>query len=422
MSLSETQHVTQMTISNPMEANRIFETDYGANIPIVLVPNYPSCCHLCLNVPDGVYVLYQKWNKHMGLLDAGVKWFWPAFNRISHIVTRKSKTYSHPVTDCPTKDNVMVQVDLSLTFQIQNPEDFVYRLGAHRFDEYLSCQTDEAIRGLVHSVTHDKVLDLREEFAQGLIRGLRSKLLPFGVNISNVKITQVQLPAALAKTLQNTTAFKTKMEEQKEQQVSKKREITDKAKEGMTQIMRNNARQGQELSAARDRCLIRREEEITEAENRKNVSSITAQQKAATSITKAEARLKVGKLSAEQSYEELMRNTNADCSANKVRIEQQVRTNLLDSAADLKHAEARAGGVLADAEAEEKAIEDLKEARILELRKKKIDTIVNFALSGKMLFNGENGERILNSVYPSGEKKDFSVGKDSTGSLFDTRL
>ena len=67
----------------------------------------------------------------------------------------------------------MVNVDLSLAFRIgpdaEAARKFVYRLGAHRFDELLSAETEEAIRGLVYSVTHDKVNDLREEFAVGML-------------------------------------------------------------------------------------------------------------------------------------------------------------------------------------------------------------------------------------------------------------
>eukprot|EP00978_Attheya_sp_CCMP212_P044827 scaffold324068_cov30-Attheya_sp.AAC.1 len=104
----------------------------------------------------------------MGALPPSVIWFWPAWKRISHIITRATFTYNAPAQNCPTADNVMVNVDLSLTFRIGPDVDvaqaFVYLLGAHRFDELLSAEAEEAIRGLVYSVTHNKVNDLREEF------------------------------------------------------------------------------------------------------------------------------------------------------------------------------------------------------------------------------------------------------------------
>merc|ERR1711988_1294412 len=107
-----------------------------------------------------------------------------------------------PSRSVPTADNVMVDINLSLTFAIGPSFDdavaFVYLLGCTRFDEFLAAEVEEGIRGLVYSVTHDRVNDLREEFAQGMLAGLAKKFLPFGVQIRNVKITEVKLPIHMA--------------------------------------------------------------------------------------------------------------------------------------------------------------------------------------------------------------------------------
>ena len=91
----------------------------------------------------------------------------------------------------------MVNVDLSLTFRIGPDADaatnFIYKLGAHRFDELIGAETEEAIRGLVYSVTHDKVADLREEFAVGMLKTLNSKINMYGVQIMNVKVSTLFL-------------------------------------------------------------------------------------------------------------------------------------------------------------------------------------------------------------------------------------
>ncbi|KAG7388267.1 hypothetical protein PHYBOEH_007920 [Phytophthora boehmeriae] len=133
----------------------------------------------------------KTWNAHAGVMDPGLMMFWPAWNRVSHIVTKQAVTYSNPVHGCPTSDNVMVHVDISISFQVGPTEDdayiFVYSLGAHRFDKLLYSLTEEAIRGLVHSVRHDQVHDLREEFAMGMKTDLNAKLKSYGVFIHNVK-------------------------------------------------------------------------------------------------------------------------------------------------------------------------------------------------------------------------------------------
>ena len=60
---------------------------------------------------------------------------------------------------------------------------------------------------------HDRVNDLREEFAQGMLSGLARKFAPFGVQVKNVKVTEVKLPHHVAQTLEQTTTFRTKISE-----------------------------------------------------------------------------------------------------------------------------------------------------------------------------------------------------------------
>ena len=97
--------------------------------------------------------LHKSRHRNMGQLPPGVLWFWPGWCRVSHIVTRATVTYNAPTRNCPTADNVMVNVDLSLTFRIGPDADaaanFIYKLGAHRFDELIGAETEVAIRGLV---------------------------------------------------------------------------------------------------------------------------------------------------------------------------------------------------------------------------------------------------------------------------------
>ncbi|KAI9995215.1 hypothetical protein PInf_012265 [Phytophthora infestans] len=165
--------LVQLDISRPMDAMGQFNAKVvDGRIPIVLIPSYPTFFTFMQQIPSGVWVLQQTWNAHAGMMNPGLKVFWPAWNRVSHIVTKQAVAYSNPVLGCLTADNVMVDIDISISFQIGPTEDdavkFVYVLGAHRLDELLYSLTEEAIRGLVHSVRYDQVHDLREDFAKGM--------------------------------------------------------------------------------------------------------------------------------------------------------------------------------------------------------------------------------------------------------------
>jgi hypothetical protein len=198
-------------------ANEVFAERGGVDQVLVIVPSTPTCPQPYFTVPAGPYVLWQSWGKNKGQLSPGLKLCWMPWNRVSHIVTKAAITYDAPAYNVPTADNVMVEVDVSITFSITGGDDaaadFVYKIGARNFNDYLSSKIEEAIRGLVYGVTHNKVNDLREEFAVTMLDNLKSKFMVFGVRMMNVKVTDVKLPTELQQRLEKTTAFQTKIEE-----------------------------------------------------------------------------------------------------------------------------------------------------------------------------------------------------------------
>ena len=65
--------VLQVSISNVNQAQATFarhESSFGGT-PIVLVPNEPRCFSCCLTIPDGFWVLCQKWYEDKGAHPAG---------------------------------------------------------------------------------------------------------------------------------------------------------------------------------------------------------------------------------------------------------------------------------------------------------------------------------------------------------------
>jgi hypothetical protein len=85
-------------------------------------------------------------------------------------------------------------------------------------------------------VRHDQVHDLREEFAEGMKTDLNAKLKSFGVFIQNVKVTNVDLPPALSHILEETTAFKTRMEEQEKTQENQMRVLLNQETQRLTAL------------------------------------------------------------------------------------------------------------------------------------------------------------------------------------------
>mmetsp|Transcript_5157 Transcript_5157/g.5915 ORF Transcript_5157/g.5915 Transcript_5157/m.5915 type:complete len:126 (+) Transcript_5157:9-386(+) len=119
MALNERTHLLQMTTDDITNAPRILKDPNHNGQPIVVViENNFWCCKMKLDVPSGVTVLGQKWGAHEGEIPPGFKCCYCKHKRIAAIITMNSIRYDAPIKNCPTKDNVRVGVDISLTFRI----------------------------------------------------------------------------------------------------------------------------------------------------------------------------------------------------------------------------------------------------------------------------------------------------------------
>ena len=144
----EHSKVVQVNLVDPKQAPAEFNRDRagisplvvaarsGLTSPFVLLLLLPIC-----RIPSGFHILQQSWYKHQKEEQpAGLEYCKPFWWRISHIASKQTHQLSAPATQVPTADNVMVDVNVSLTFSIPDFDsavNFVYRLGTTRFDEFL---------------------------------------------------------------------------------------------------------------------------------------------------------------------------------------------------------------------------------------------------------------------------------------------
>jgi regulator of protease activity HflC (stomatin/prohibitin superfamily) len=296
----------------------------------------------------------------------------------------------------------------------------------------MSAETEESIRGLVYSVTHDRVNDLREEFAVGMLSTLNSKVNMYGVQIMNVKITDVKLPPDLQDRLEKTTAFKTKMSEQEKIHENRVRVLEDEATRSIETIRKSNARKLQEITADRKRYEIERREMEETARGRARVEEIKAMTEADVALKKSLGCETVEKVKARQDAEALMKKTHIICQTMKIEAEQKVTVDIKNSEAELAVAESRAvrvvcafilhsnilflatcayfcfdvalsfqAAMIVRAEAESDGAEALKEKRRYELEWQRLKVLETIASSkSKKFITGKKGDAILNELIP----------------------
>jgi hypothetical protein len=87
-------------------------------------------------------------------------------------------------------------------------KNFVYRLGAGRFDELLYAEIDEGIRVFINGIWLSQVFDLKGEMAAKMIKDLNQKFEFFGVIFENCNVTNVYVNQTLTQALEEKTKCK----------------------------------------------------------------------------------------------------------------------------------------------------------------------------------------------------------------------
>ena len=377
--------------------------------PIVVVPRNPCLFHCCTNVPSGYSILFQKWNAKFDppLRKEGLILCWPAWNRISHVVTKKAVTYNAPVANCPTSDNVMVKVDVSFNFQIgpdlENVETFVYTLGAGRLQELLQAETEEAIRTLVFGNPVLSIRDLREELSRSMHDALNRSVNQYGVTIRNIRITSTELPADLDKTLSETTGFKSKLIAETKTHEAMMQKLVDDEKQKNLSLEKQYERQCQEIEAECQKAIIDRKQFLVKATGKMDVAVTNAKAATQAMITQALAAKRDAATLAEKHMIEVTLKAEYEANEKIVAAKQKLATAKLDGESMVAIAKSKAQGIRAESEAEALASAQMEEARQHEIELQRLGIMRQLAGQGKMVITGKIGENILKFVAPGSE-------------------
>jgi len=63
-------------------------------------------------------VLWSNWGASQGMRNPGMVWCWPVWTGVSAVLSKQVITYNAVPKKCPTKDMVMVDVDLSINMKV----------------------------------------------------------------------------------------------------------------------------------------------------------------------------------------------------------------------------------------------------------------------------------------------------------------
>jgi len=133
-------------------------------IPVVLEPDRDACS-LSITIPTGFKALVTSNQRYVGIWSAGFHFAKP-WEKVSHLVTNQYIVYDAPVRECPTSDNVMVEIDVAVVFHIKDEEEdvknFVYKLGPNELENMLHAYQEEAVRAMARQKKYTQIYDLMD--------------------------------------------------------------------------------------------------------------------------------------------------------------------------------------------------------------------------------------------------------------------
>merc|ERR1719273_2928618 len=395
----------QLDIGSPLDATRVFNQEHGDRIPLVLVPSGRTCCSCFYHIPSGVNTIVHICGDDGypdGMAPPGIQMCKPWYNHVAYMVTQQSCTYNAPVKSCPTKDNVMVDCELTSVFSIgPDPTDvknFVYNLGALKFNEFLAAECEEAIRQLIRVTPLSDVYELRgssSQHVQNVLKVLDDKFKEFGVTFSKAAITDVVLNDELRRILQGTTEFRTKIRELDIEADINVKLISYDYQQKLSEKERLYERRLQDIEADINVALVNRKKDIVNAESRREVAVTKQQELAAVSKKRAESELSVAQAKAEQENAKLLATATSNSEAAKIKVDKETEVAVFESQQLIKVAENKAEALKTEAKAEGDAAASLQVIREHNLEMAKLEVQEAIARRAKIVISGDQSLKVL---------------------------
>jgi len=369
-------------------------------IPLVLIPKHRAWSSLngwWMTIPTGCYCLMQRFGRDCGVAQPGgsIK---PPFYRVAYVVTQQSCTYNAPVKECPTSDNVRVSIDLVIVFMIRDPQAFVYKLGAVKFDQLLAGAVDEGIRILVRKQNHQSVWTLRGNRADAILTHLNAKFEGLGVVFNNCTITSVMLPPSLQASLERTTELKKAMEKTKREQEYEMGELKRKSDIELEELKRKIEQTVVTEQGRKKRAGLEHEQKVVKAEQDRQVAVIGVKETTQIRLSETDALLSRTEINARRYRVETISVAEAEAEALRVQAEIDYENITLNAEAEKQKYEGDAKAIRMDADAEIQTSKFLVEKRKFELDIREKNILNVLAQKGNFNLIGEPGDKMINSL------------------------
>ena len=142
---------------------------------------------ICIKiVPQAQAWVVEKLGSYNKTLTAGVHWIWPIFFRVAKKISLKEQVIDYDPQPVTTMDNVTMQIDTVVFFEITDPKLYTY--GVENPIYALEKLTATTLRNIIGSIELDQTLTSRD-----LINTKMTEILDVATDPWGIKVTRVEL-------------------------------------------------------------------------------------------------------------------------------------------------------------------------------------------------------------------------------------
>lgn len=225
---------------------------------IIFIVIFMTCIRI---VPQTKECIVERLGKYNGTLHAGFNTIAPFIDRVARVVSTKEQVVDFPPQPVITKDNVTMQIDTVIYFQITDSKQYTY--GVERPMSAIENLTATTLRNIIGEMELDETLTSRDIINTKMRTELDVATDPWGIKVNRVELKNILPPEDIRNSMER------QMKAERE-----KREIILKAEaDKESVVLRANAVKEQKIREAegeKEAAILRaeavKEQKIREAE------------------------------------------------------------------------------------------------------------------------------------------------------------
>ncbi|MBQ6478167.1 MAG: SPFH/Band 7/PHB domain protein [Erysipelotrichaceae bacterium] len=164
---------------------------------VIILAIILSC--LCV-VPQGNAWVVERLGKYSGTWQAGLHLKTPILERVVRKISMKEQVADFEPQSVITKDNVTMNVDSVVYFQVIDPKALTY--GVERPIAAIENLCATTLRNIIGSMTLDETLTSREKINEETIKVLDEATNKWGIDITRVEVQNITPPKSIQEAME----------------------------------------------------------------------------------------------------------------------------------------------------------------------------------------------------------------------------